>query len=30
MYLDKVEPVDERITIDDRRKQPQSPVEEPE
>jgi len=30
MYLDKVEPVDERITIDDRRNQPQSPVEKPE
>jgi len=30
MYLDKVEPVDEKITIDDRRNQPQSPVEKPE
>ena len=30
MYLDEVEPVDERITIDDRRNQPQSPVEKPE
>ena len=29
MYLDKVEPVDERITIDDRRNEPQSPVQEP-
>jgi len=29
MYLDEVEPVDEEITIDDRRKQPQSPVEKP-
>ncbi|TFG41883.1 MAG: hypothetical protein E4H42_00925 [Chromatiales bacterium] len=30
MYLDKVEPVDEEITIDDRRKQPQFPLENPE
>ena len=30
MYLDAVEPVDERITIDDRRNKPQSPVVEPE
>ena len=30
MYLDEVEPVDERITIDDRRNKPQSPVVEPE
>ena len=30
IYLDTVEPVDEKITIDDRRKQPQSPVENPE
>lgn len=29
MYLDKVEPVDEKITIDDRRNEPQSPVQEP-
>jgi tetratricopeptide (TPR) repeat protein len=29
MYLDEVDPVEEKITIDDRRKQPQSPVEEP-
>ncbi len=29
MYLDEVEPVDEKITIDDRRNQPQSPVVEP-
>ena len=29
IYLDTVEPVDERITIDDRRKKPLSPVEEP-
>ena len=30
MYLDAVVPVDERITIDDRRNKPQSPVVEPE
>ena len=30
MYLDEVQPVDEKITIDDRRKEPQSPVREPE
>jgi tetratricopeptide (TPR) repeat protein len=30
IYLDTVEPVEERITIDDRRKKPQLPVEEPE
>lgn len=30
MYLDEVEPVDEKITIDDRRNKPQSPVEPPE
>lgn len=30
MYLDEVEPVDEKITIDDRRNKPQSPVVEPE
>jgi len=30
MYLDTVEPVDERITIDDRRNSPLSPVEKPE
>lgn len=30
LYLDEVEPVDERITIDDRRNQPMSPVAEPE
>ena len=30
IYLDTVEPVDEKITIDDRRKQPQSPLEKPE
>jgi tetratricopeptide (TPR) repeat protein len=30
MYLDRVEPVDEKITIDDRRRKPQMPVEEPE
>ena len=30
IYLDTVEPVDEKITIDDRRKQPQSPPEKPE
>jgi len=30
MYLDEVEPVDEEITIDDRRNKPQSPVVEPE
>jgi len=30
MYLDTVEPVDERITIDDRRRKPLSPVEKPE
>ncbi len=30
MYLDAVEPVDEKIIIDDRRKQPQLPVKEPE
>lgn len=29
MYLDKVAPVDEEITIDERRNQPQSPVEKP-
>jgi tetratricopeptide (TPR) repeat protein len=29
IYLDTVEPVDERITIDDRRKKPQSPPEDP-
>jgi hypothetical protein len=29
MYLDVVEPVDEKITIDDRRNEPQSPVQEP-
>ena len=29
IYLDTVEPVDERITIDDRRKKPLSPAEEP-
>lgn len=29
MYLDEVEPVDEKITIDDRRNQPPSPVKEP-
>ncbi|NCF72885.1 MAG: hypothetical protein GWP67_05200 [Gammaproteobacteria bacterium] len=29
IYLDTVEPVDARITIDDRRKEPLSPVEEP-
>lgn len=29
IYLDTVEPVDERITIDDRRKKPLSPVDEP-
>ena len=29
IYLDTVEPVDEMITIDDRRKKPLSPVEEP-
>jgi len=29
IYLDTVEPVDERITIDDRRNKPLSPVEEP-
>lgn len=30
LYLDKVVPVDEKITIDDRRKQPELPVENPE
>ncbi len=30
MYLDTVDPVDERITIDDRRTRPSMPVEEPE
>lgn len=30
MYLDEVAPVDEEITIDDRRNKPQSPVVEPE
>jgi len=30
MYLDEVEPVDEQITIDDRRNEPQLPVVEPE
>jgi tetratricopeptide (TPR) repeat protein len=30
MYLDTVEPVDEKIIIDDRRKKPLSPVEKPE
>ena len=30
MYLDEVQPVVERITIDERRNQPQSPVKEPE
>jgi tetratricopeptide (TPR) repeat protein len=30
IYLDTVEPVDEKITIDDRRKKPLSPVEKPE
>jgi tetratricopeptide (TPR) repeat protein len=30
IYLDTVEPVDEKITIDDRRKKPLSPVEQPE
>jgi tetratricopeptide (TPR) repeat protein len=30
IYLDTVEPVEERITIDDRRKKPLSPVEKPE
>jgi len=30
MYLDVVEPVDEKITIDDRRNKPQSPLEQPE
>ena len=29
MYLDEVEPVAEKITIDDRRNEPQSPVQEP-
>jgi len=29
MYLDEVEPVDESITIDDRRNEPRSPVKEP-
>jgi len=29
MYLDKVEPLDERITMDDRRNEPQSPVQDP-
>lgn len=30
MYLDEVQPVDEKITIDDRRNIPQSPLEQPE
>jgi tetratricopeptide (TPR) repeat protein len=30
MYLDEVQPVDEEITIDDRRNKPQSPLEQPE
>lgn len=30
LYLDKVVPVEEKITIDDRRKQPEMPVENPE
>lgn len=30
IYLDEVEPVDEKITIDDRRNQPLTPVEKPE
>jgi tetratricopeptide (TPR) repeat protein len=30
IYLDTVEPVDEKITIDDRRKKPLSPLEKPE
>jgi tetratricopeptide (TPR) repeat protein len=30
IYLDTVEPVEEKITIDDRRKKPLSPVEKPE
>jgi len=30
MYLDTVEPVDQKITIDDRRKKPLSPLEKPE
>lgn len=30
IYLDTVEPVDQKIIIDDRRKKPESPVEEPE
>lgn len=30
MYLDEVNPVDEKITIDDRRNEPQMPVKEPE
>ena len=30
MYLDEVQPVDEKITIDDRRKKPQSTSEQPE
>lgn len=30
LYLDKVEPVEENITIDDRRKQPEMPVANPE
>ena len=30
IYLDTVDPVDEKITIDDRRKEPSLPVEEPE
>jgi tetratricopeptide (TPR) repeat protein len=29
LYLDEVDPVDERITIDDRRKEPASPVKKP-
>lgn len=29
MYLDEVQPVDEKITIDDRRNEPQLPVEDP-
>jgi len=30
MYLDEVQPVDEEITIDDRRNKPQLPLEQPE
>jgi len=30
LYLDEVEPVEEKITIDDRRKEPLTPVEKPE